>query len=54
MPIDIEEFLRGISMLADNQNCRVTVKQSLKGAAVCGGITFLGIKLNNFLFFMRL
>lgn len=42
MPADIEEFLRGIAMLTDNRNMRVTLKQSGKGAAVCGAMCFIG------------
>lgn len=42
MPVDTEELLRGISMLADNRNMRVTLKQSGKGAAVCGVMCFIG------------
>lgn len=52
MPVNVEEFLRGVSMLADNHNCRVTVKQSCKGALVCGGMAFLGIKLNSFYYYL--
>lgn len=42
MPVDIEEFLRGVSILADNRNMRVSLKQSGKGAAVCGTMCFIG------------
>ncbi|XP_055303409.1 protein C19orf12 homolog [Sitodiplosis mosellana] len=42
MPVDVEEFLRGLAILADNQNMRVTLKQSGKGAAICGAICFVG------------
>lgn len=42
MPVDIEEFIHGIAMLADNRNMRVTLKQSGKGAAVCGAMCFVG------------
>lgn len=42
MPIDTEEFLRGIAMLVDNENMRVTLKQSGKGAAICGAMCFIG------------
>lgn len=42
MPADIEEFLRGVSILADNRNMRFTLKQSGKGAAVCGAMCFIG------------
>lgn len=42
MPVDLEEFLQGLSILADNQNLRVTVQQSGKGAAICGAMCFIG------------
>lgn len=42
MPVDTEEFLRGVALLADNNNMRVTLKQSMKGAAICGAICFFG------------
>lgn len=42
MPADIEELLRGIAILTDNRNMRVTLKQSGKGAAVCGAMCFIG------------
>lgn len=42
MPVDIEEFVRGLAILADNHNMRVTLRQSGKGAAICGAICFIG------------
>lgn len=42
MPVDTDELLRGVAILADNNNLRVTLKQSGKGAAVCGAICFVG------------
>lgn len=42
MPVDIEEFLQGIGQIADHENIRFTVKQSGKGALVCGGLCFVG------------
>lgn len=42
MPLDIEEFLHGIGQIADNEKIRFTVKQSGKGALVCGGLCFVG------------
>lgn len=42
MPVDVEEFLQGMAVLADNKNIRFTVKQSGKGAAVCGAMCFIG------------
>lgn len=42
MPTDMEEFLRGVAILADNRNMRVTLRQSGKGAAVCGAMCFIG------------
>lgn len=51
MPVDTEEFLRGIAILADNNNMRVTLKQSTKGAAICGAICFIGTYLLSVLFY---
>lgn len=42
MPIDTEEFLRAVALLADNNNMRVSLKQSGKGAVICGAICFIG------------
>lgn len=42
MPVDTEEFLRGIAILADNNNMRVSLRQSGKGAAICGAVCFIG------------
>lgn len=42
MPVDLREFLEGVAILADNHNVRVTVKQSGKGAIVCGVCSFIG------------
>lgn len=42
MPVDLEEFLQGLAILADNHNLRVTLKQSGKGAVVCGAMCFIG------------
>lgn len=42
MPVDVEEFVRGLAILADNHNMRATLKQSGKGAAVCGAMCFIG------------
>lgn len=42
MPVNTEEFLRAVAILADDNNMRVTVKQSGKGAAICGAICFIG------------
>lgn len=42
MPINTEELLRAVAILADNNNLRVTAKQSGKGAAICGAICFIG------------
>ncbi|XP_065366525.1 protein C19orf12 homolog [Calliphora vicina] len=42
MPIDGRELIEAISVLADEQNVRVTVKQSGKGAIVCGACCFAG------------
>ncbi|KAM7346503.1 protein Nazo isoform 1-T2 [Cochliomyia hominivorax] len=42
MPIDGRELIEAISVLADEQNVRVTVKQSGKGAVICGACCFAG------------
>lgn len=42
MPVDIQEFLEGIAVLADNQNMRVTMKESGKGGLICGVCCFIG------------
>lgn len=42
MPVDLQEFLEGVAILADNHNVRVTLKQSGKGAVVCGVCSFIG------------
>lgn len=42
MPVDVEEFLQGVAALADNENIRFTLKQSGKGALVCGTMCFVG------------
>lgn len=42
MPVNTEELLRAVSMLADDHNMRVTVKQSAKGAIICGTMCFIG------------
>lgn len=42
MPVDVEEFLQGVATLADNENIRFAVKQSGKGAFVCGTMCFVG------------
>lgn len=42
MPINSDELLRAVAILADDNNLRVTVKQSGKGAAICGAICFIG------------
>lgn len=42
MPVDFKEFLDGIAILADNHNMRATVRQSSKGALICGTCCFVG------------
>lgn len=42
MPIDGRELIEAISVLADGQNVRVTVKQSGKGAIICAACCFAG------------
>lgn len=42
MPFDGRELIEAISVLADEQNVRVTVKQSGKGAIICSACCFAG------------
>lgn len=42
MPIDTQELLRGVAILADQNDMRVCLRQSGKGAAICGAICFIG------------
>lgn len=42
MPIDARELIEAISVLADERNVRVAVKQSGKGAIICGACCFAG------------
>lgn len=42
MPINTQDLMDGISVLADQQNMRVTVKQSCKGAMICAATCFVG------------
>lgn len=42
MPVDTQELLRAVALLADDNNLRVTVKQSGKGAMICGAMCFVG------------
>lgn len=42
MPVDMKEFLDGISILAENHNMRATVRQSGKGALIAGACCFVG------------
>lgn len=42
MPVDVQEFMNGIAVLADNENMRVTLKQSGKGGLIAGICCFIG------------
>lgn len=42
MPVNLKEFLDGVSILADNHNMRATVQSSGKGALICGACCFVG------------
>lgn len=42
MTIQLDELMKAIALLADQKDTKVTLKQSGKGAAICGGITFVG------------
>lgn len=42
MPVDLQEFIDGLAILADNHNLRVTLQKSGKGALICGTCCFIG------------
>ncbi|XP_067640531.1 protein Nazo [Eurosta solidaginis] len=42
MPVDSRELIEAISIIANEQNVRVTMKQSTKGAMVCAASAFAG------------
>lgn len=42
MTIHLEEFIEALAILADKESVQLTLKQSGKGALICGGITFVG------------
>lgn len=42
MPIDGRALIEALSVLADEQNIRISVKQSGKGAIICGACCFAG------------
>lgn len=42
MPVNLKEFLDGVSILADNHNMRVAVQKSGIGALICGACCFVG------------
>uniref|UniRef100_A0A1A9UUY5 Uncharacterized protein n=1 Tax=Glossina austeni TaxID=7395 RepID=A0A1A9UUY5_GLOAU len=42
MPIDNRELIQAISVIADERNVRVAVKQCGKGAAICAAGSFVG------------
>lgn len=42
MPVHLEELMSAIAILTDEQEIRLTLKQSGKGAVICGAMTFIG------------
>lgn len=42
MPVNTNELLHAIALLTDRENMRVAVKESTKGAAICGSTCFVG------------
>ncbi len=42
MVVNTREFFDGIAILTDQRNMRVTMKQSAKGALICGASCFVG------------
>lgn len=42
MPLNVKQFMDGVSELTDHHNIRVAIKQSGKGAALCGATCFVG------------
>ncbi|XP_055600157.1 protein C19orf12 homolog [Uranotaenia lowii] len=42
MPINTRELMEAVGTLTDQHNMRVTLKSSLKGAAICGSCSFIG------------
>lgn len=42
MNLKTREFFDGIAILTDQRNMRVTMKQSAKGAVICGASCFIG------------
>uniref|UniRef100_U5EZ00 Uncharacterized protein n=1 Tax=Corethrella appendiculata TaxID=1370023 RepID=U5EZ00_9DIPT len=42
MPLDTQELMSAISIITDEHNMRVTLKQSTKGAMLAGGFCFVG------------
>ncbi|XP_011181993.1 protein C19orf12 homolog [Zeugodacus cucurbitae] len=42
MPVDTRELIEAISILANERNVQVTMKQSAKGAMVCAASAFTG------------
>ncbi|XP_063701368.1 protein C19orf12 homolog [Culicoides brevitarsis] len=42
MPVDTVELINAVSLICDEREMRVTMKQSAKGAAITGATAFLG------------
>ncbi|EAT33085.1 AAEL014657-PA [Aedes aegypti] len=42
MPINTRELMEAVGTLTDKEGMRVTLKSSMKGAAVCGASCFVG------------
>lgn len=42
MVVNTRDLMNGLAVLTDDQNMRVTIKHSSKGALVCGAACFVG------------
>lgn len=42
MPVSTGELIKAFAVLADREDVRVSVKQSAKGAIICGTCCFVG------------
>ena len=51
MPVNTRELIDAVSIIAENQNIRVTVKSSLKASCLVAGTTFAGSMVSNWIFY---
>lgn len=45
--LDNRELINAVSIIADNENIKVTVKSSFKASAMVAGTTFVGSIVSN-------